>query len=178
MKSFMLTLVSFLIVSSSSIAAPSEKIVTLKTETRTLEGTLLTPETKDKIPVALIIAGSGPTDRDGNNPLMQNNSLKMLASELFKNGIATLRYDKRGIGQSKMTNLNESELRFDNYIQDAKEWLDFLKRNQKFNQIIVIGHSEGSLIGMIASHQKDVDKFISIAGSGQPADQIIREQLK
>ena len=87
MKSFMLTLVSFLIVSSSSIAAPSEKIVTLKTETRTLEGTLLTPETKDKIPVALIIAGSGPTDRDGNNPLMQNNSLKMLASELFKNGI-------------------------------------------------------------------------------------------
>ena len=178
MKSFMLTLVSFLIVSSSSIAAPSEKIVTLKTETRTLEGTLLTPETKDKIPVALIIAGSGPTDRDGNNPLMQNNSLKMLASELFKNGITTLRYDKRGIGQSKMTNLNESELRFDNYIQDAKEWLDFLKRNQKFNQIIVIGHSEGSLIGMIASHQKDVDKFISIAGSGQPADQIIREQLK
>ncbi|MDF1743187.1 MAG: alpha/beta hydrolase [Gimesia sp.] len=178
MKSFMLTIVSFLIVSSSSIAAPSEKIVTLKTETRTLKGTLLTPETKDKIPVALIIAGSGPTDRDGNNPLMQNNSLKMLASELFKNGIATLRYDKRGIGQSKMTNLNESELRFDNYIQDAKEWLDFLKRNQKFNQIIVIGHSEGSLIGMIASHQKDVDKFISIAGSGQPADQIIREQLK
>ena len=69
----------------SNLFGQTEKIVTLKTETGDLEGTLLIPETDKVIPVALIIAGSGPTDRDGNNPIMKNNSLKMLASVLSNN---------------------------------------------------------------------------------------------
>ena len=178
MKTIFFTVVTLLLVISNLFAGQSEKIVTLKTESGTLEGTLLIPETKILISVALIIAGSGPTDRDGNSSVMKNNSLKMLATELLKNKIATLRYDKRGIGKSKQAGLKESDLRFENYIEDAKGWIKFLKHNKGFDQIIVIGHSEGSLIGMIASQQKDVDKFISIAGVGQSADKIIREQLK
>jgi hypothetical protein len=61
------------------------------------------------------IAGSGPTDRDGNNPRLKNNSLKMLAVELVKNEIASLRYDKRAIGKSKIAGLQETDLRFENY---------------------------------------------------------------
>lgn len=129
----------------------------------------------NKIPVALIIAGSGPTDRDGNNPMMKNNSLKILASELSKNGIATLRYDKRGIAESKAAGKSESDLRFDDYVNDAKGWIQLLKQDKRFSKVIVIGHSEGSLIGMLAG--TTANKFISIAGAGQSADKILKEQL-
>ena len=159
-------------------AMPIEKVVSIETGTGKLEGTLLTDELKNSKIVALIIAGSGPTDRDGNNPAMINNSLKMLADELVKIGISSLRYDKRGIGKSKSSGLKESELRFENYINDAKNWIEYLNSLSNFNKIIVIGHSEGSLIGMVASQQSVVDKFISIAGAGQPIDKIIRKQLK
>jgi pimeloyl-ACP methyl ester carboxylesterase len=162
----------------NSFATTIEKIVSIETGTGKLEGTLLTDDLKVSKTVALIIAGSGPTNRDGNNPTMINNSLKMLADELAKIGISSLRYDKRGSGESKSSGLKESELRFDNYINDANSWVEYLNNLSNFNKIVVIGHSEGSLIGMVASQQENVDKFISIAGAGQPIDQTIREQLK
>jgi predicted alpha/beta hydrolase len=138
----------------------------------------MTPKQNASKAVALIIAGSGPTDRDGNNPAMRNNSLKMLAEAMNKNGIVSLRYDKRGIARSRNAGLKEADLRFENYVDDAKAWINYLKKELKFTTIFVIGHSEGSLIGMIASQYKNVTKFVSIAGAGQPADKIIREQLK
>lgn len=157
--------------------AQKEENITLTTKTGNIEGTLLFPEKENNVPVALIIAGSGPTDRDGNNPYMKNNSLKMIATGLSENGIATLRYDKRGIAKSKDAGLQESDLRFENYIDDAKHWVELLKKDKRFNQVVVIGHSEGSLIGMIALQQTNVDKFISIAGVGRPAADILRTQL-
>jgi len=102
----------------------------------------------------------------------------MLANELAKNGIASLRYDKRGIGNSKTVEFKEADIRFENYVNDAKEWVNYLKKELKFSNIFVIGHSEGSLIGMIVSQEKAVSKYVSVAGAGQPADKIIREQLK
>ena len=152
--------------------------VTLQTKTGKLAGTLLVPLTKKPVPVALLIAGSGPTDRNGNNSMMQNNSLKMIADSLYAHGIASLRYDKRGIGESQAAGPSEINLRFGNYVQDAEGWVKFLKQNKKFNSIIIIGHSEGSLIGMIASQQKDVAKFISLEGAGEPANVLIKEQLE
>ncbi len=178
MRTIIFTTATLLLMISNLFAGQSEKVVILKTGTGKLEGTLLIPEAKVTIPVALIIAGSGPTDRDGNNPMMKNNSLKMLATELLKNGIASLRYDKRGISKSKNAGLKESDLRFENYIEDTEGWIEFLKQDKRFCEIIVIGHSEGSLIGIIASQQKNVAKFISIAGAGQSADKTIREQLE
>ncbi len=152
-----------------------ETRMVLQTKTGEIFGALTTPDKFDKIPVALIIAGSGPTDRDGNNPMMKNNSLKMLAVELSKNGIATLRYDKRGIAESMTAGKTEADLRFDDYVHDATEWIELLKQDQRFSKVIVIGHSEGSLIGMLAA--RDANKFISIAGAGQSADIILKEQL-
>ena len=162
----------------SFLYAQTEKTVVLKTATGDLDGTLMQPELNTTNTVSLIIAGSGPTDRDGNNPAMKNNSLLMIAAELSKNGIASLRYDKRGIAKSLKAGLKESDLRFENYVNDAKEWIIYLKKALKFKNIIVIGHSEGSLIGMIASQNINVTKFVSLAGAGQPADKLIREQLK
>lgn len=159
-------------------AQVEEKPIVLKTETGDLQGSLLLPDGQGKYPVVLLIAGSGPTDRNGNNPMMKNNSLKMLAEELAALGIASIRYDKRGIGESKSAAGEEKDLRFENYIDDAKGWIDLLHQNGSFSQITVIGHSEGSLIGMIASQKKEVDKFISLAGVAEPAFKILREQLK
>jgi len=148
----------------------------LKINTNQIFGTLTTPDLTKKYPVALIIAGSGPTDRNGNNAMMKNNSLKMLAEALAKNGIASLRFDKRGIGESKAAGgLSESSLVFENYIDDAKSWINYLKQDKRFSKIIVIGHSEGSLIGMIAAAK--ADKFVSIAGAGDSADKIIKTQI-
>jgi pimeloyl-ACP methyl ester carboxylesterase len=161
-----------------NLMAQTEEAITLDTKTGSIEGTLLHPSSEGKIHVALIIAGSGPTDRNGNNPMMTNNSLKMLAEGLAENNIASVRYDKRGIARSMSAGLNESDLRFDNYVDDAKAWIDMLAEDSRFSEIVVIGHSEGSLIGMIASQKDEVAKFISLEGSGLPAGDLLREQLK
>lgn len=179
-----LLIIIFLLATFNLIAQQKEETkgtknsITLETESGNIQGTLLIPDDSLNIPVALIIAGSGPTDRDGNSPTMKNNSLKMLAEGLCKNNIASLRYDKRGIAASNDAGLDENELRFENYVDDAVAWIELLKQEKQFNKIVVIGHSEGSLIGMIASQKAPADIFISIAGVGQSADKTLKEQLK
>jgi pimeloyl-ACP methyl ester carboxylesterase len=131
-------------------------------------------------PVALIIAGSGPTDRDGNSAALpgRNDSLLLLAEALADAGIASLRYDKRGIAVSAAAAPAEIDLRFDTYVQDATDWIRLLSADSRFGPVAVIGHSEGSLIGMIAARLAGADAFVSIAGAARCASEIIREQLR
>ncbi len=152
-----------------------ETAITLKTTTGDIFGTITLPKKFTTIPVVLIIAGSGPTDRNGNNNFMKNDGLKQLAFALSAENIASLRFDKRGIGESTKAGPKEEDLRFDDYVNDVKAWIDVLKKDKRFSSVIVIGHSEGSLIGMIVA--KNADKYISIAGAGQTADVILRQQL-
>ncbi|MEM9545333.1 MAG: alpha/beta hydrolase [Bacteroidota bacterium] len=166
-----------LLLSVEAFAQNDGENISLHTETGKIEGTLLCPETSEKIPLALIIAGSGPTDRDGNNPMMKNNSLKMLAEGLAKHEIASVRYDKRGIAKSADAAVDERALRFEHYVDDVKDWIDTLKKDPRFSELIIIGHSEGSTIGMIASQSEKVDKFVSIAGPGDKAAVILKTQL-
>lgn len=171
-----LVIILFLFI-NFQVFGQKEEIVKITSEIGTIEGTLLTPRSIGKLPIALIIAGSGPTDRNGNNPMMTNNSLKMIANSLAENKIASLRYDKRGIGKSKNAGITEIDLRFENFTEDAENWIEFIKKDKRFDQIIIIGHSEGSLIGMIAAEHTNIDKYISIAGAGEPAGNIIKKQL-
>ncbi|HUP13829.1 MAG TPA: alpha/beta fold hydrolase [Niastella sp.] len=155
----------------------SETTIILHTAKGDISGTLTIPgDQLGKMPVALIIAGSGPTDRNGNNLMMKNESLKLLAHGLAAQNIASLRFDKRGIGESRIAGKSETDLRFEDYINDARSWLDTLKKDPRFTKVIVAGHSEGSLIGMVAAHKK-ADGFVSIAGAGRSADKILKEQL-
>ena len=89
-----------------------------------------------------------------------------------------MRYDKRGVGNSSQAAIAEEDFRFEHLIGDVKGWVAFLKNDKNFDSIIIIGHSQGSLLGMMASQEGDVEKFISIAGLGQSADMAIKEQLK
>ncbi|OCX54847.1 hypothetical protein BEL04_07755 [Mucilaginibacter sp. PPCGB 2223] len=159
----------------------TESPVTVSTLAGTLSGTLTMPKSvSGKIPVVLIIPGSGPTDRDGNSALGPHpNTYKMIAAALGKAGIASLRYDKRGIGQSK-SSVKEADTRFTNMADDANELAAMLKDDNRFSKLIVLGHSEGSLAGMlmIASTQVSFNGFISAAGAADPADVILTEQLK
>lgn len=144
----------------------------------TLSGTLNLPDNETPCEVVLIIAGSGPTDRNGNNSMgMTTNIYKMLADTLAYHGFASLRYDKRGIAKSAYTPFNEMDLTFDRYVNDAVEWIKKLKSDKRFKNIIVLGHSEGSLIGMLASDTTEVKAFISVAGPAQSADSLILIQI-
>ena len=174
-KTFLLTI--FISFSFSLSAQPVEEDSSLRTATGNIEGSLLCPTVKEQVPVVLIIAGSGPTDRDGNNPMMQNNSLKMLADGLVENDIASLRFDKRGIAKSAAAAVSESDLRFETMIYDVEAWIDMLSKDKRFSRIIVLGHSEGSTIGMIASQKEEVKMYISLAGPGGKASEKIKEQL-
>jgi pimeloyl-ACP methyl ester carboxylesterase len=169
----------FLAVATHAAAQVREEAVTLTTAGGQLAGTLALPVSSAKVPVALIIAGSGPTDRDGNSALApgHNDSLRMLATALAGNGIASLRYDKRGIGASAAAMTVESALRFDTYVDDAAAWTAKLKADPRFSAVIVIGHSEGSLIGMLAAQRANASAFVSISGIAQSASAILRKQL-
>lgn len=153
--------------------------VSLPLKDVTLSGTFFQPLQDDKKNAVLIIAGSGPTDRDGNSPLLpgKNNSLLQLADSLVNHGIAVLRYDKRGIGKSKMSaGLGEENTTFPDMTADAVALYDWIKQ-QGYTNIYMTGHSEGSLVGMIAAGQVKARGFISIAGAGRKAGDILKEQL-
>ncbi len=171
------TILFISIVFVSTFFQAQEETITLQTPTGNIEGTLLLPSV-EKPTIALIIAGSGPTDRDGNSGGLKMNYLKMLAEGLYENNIASIRYDKRGIGASVIPGLKEDDLTFSDFISDAELWMDKIMDDSRFGDIVVIGHSEGSLIGMIASQNKQPNKFISIAGPGITMLATIRRQLK
>ncbi len=145
-----------------------------------LHSSLLLPKEMSKaVPVVLLLSGSGPTDRNGNSPMLpgKNNSLQMLAEGLAGNGIASLRYDKRGVGESAKAMVSEADLRFETYVDDAVAWCEQLRNDKRFSAVIIAGHSEGSLIGMLAAKRCNAAGFISIAGAGRAAADILRTQL-
>jgi uncharacterized protein len=159
--------------------AISNTNIVLQTTTGKLSGSLSVPTKAKKFAVVLIIAGSGPTDRNGNIPAAVNaNSYKILADSLLKYNIASVRFDKRGVGESKIAAGKEEDLRFEGTVNDAADWIALLKKDKRFTKIIVAGHSEGSFVGMMAAKKTGADKYISIAGAGLPAHEIIKKQLE
>ena len=159
--------------------AGTDRAVTLRTEEGTLWGQVREPFTDTGIWAALIIAGSGPTDGDGNSPLLpgKNNSLLRLANELAAMGVPTLRYDKRGAGKSGEAFGKEEDFRFADLIGDAAGWYSELQTQFPARSYILIGHSEGSLVALALANQAGADAVISIAGSGYPIDITLEKQL-
>ena len=101
----------------------------------------------------------------------------MLAEELAADQIASFRYDKRGVGSSKLSTEKLTEVSFQDYVNDATGWIELLREDKRFSKIIVAGHSEGSLIGIIAARAAKADVLISLTGMGRPMDQVIIEQV-
>jgi len=142
-----------------------------------LHGTLLLPDAPGPHPALLLVAGSGPVDRDGNLPSLHNDSLRLLAEGLAARGIATLRVDKRGVGASHGAAPNEAALNFGAYVDDAVSWMHALTADPAIARVGLLGHSEGALIATLAAQQAPADRVVLAAGAGVPAGPAILRQL-
>ncbi|QXP61463.1 alpha/beta hydrolase [Olleya sp. HaHaR_3_96] len=143
---------------------------------RYINGTLLIPNVDDVSSLAIIIGGSGPTDKDGNQNFQKTNNIKKLAVGLTNSNITTFRFDKRIVKQIRENNVNNAII-FDDFVSDASTVIDYFKKQNKYKNIYVIGHDQGSLIGMLAAKDK-ITGFISLAGSALSIDNVILEQVE
>jgi len=146
------------------------------TITRYINGTLLIPNTDKTLNLAIIIGGSGPTDRDGNQNFQKTNIIKKLAIGLTNSNIATFRFDKRIVKQIRENNVNNN-IMFDDFVSDAKAVIAYFKKQNKYKTIYIVGHDQGSLVGMLAA-KDNVNGFISLSGSALSIDNVILEQVE
>jgi uncharacterized protein len=143
-----------------------------------LAGVLWLPQKRaGKVPVVLMIAGSGPVDRDGNaGGTLRTDAYRQLAEALAKKGIASIRYDKRGVGLSTMGGTLE-DLTFDDFINDAAALVTMARLNDKLSGVYVFGHSEGALVALKLAAMTKIDGIITAAGPGRPVVELAKEQL-
>ena len=180
-KILLLSLVILLTIKAMAQGGSSdESPITYKNLSGNINGTLTMPKNASgKVPVVLIVADSGPTDRNGNNEQtgLAGNMYKLIAEGLGKNGIASVRYDKRMVGESKTANKIE-DLRFDDYVDDAVGLIDMLNDDQRFSKVIVLGHGEGALAGMLAARDQPAKAIISINATSEQGDKLMTEIFK
>jgi uncharacterized protein len=156
-----------------------------------LKGTLAMPAgSSEKVPAVLLLPGSGPTDRNGNQPpMLQTDLLKQIASHLALQGIASLRFDKRAAHVyapqwPKDAAERDTFFDWDKFVGDAKNALAFLRRQEGVHpsKVAIAGHSEGGLIAMqighdLAGSKDSPDALLLLGTAGRPLDFLIREQV-
>ncbi|HWC74587.1 MAG TPA: alpha/beta fold hydrolase [Gemmatimonadales bacterium] len=160
-------------------SAALESPYTIRSGALQLSGTLTLPSgTKGRVPVAVIIAGSGPTDRNGNSSLgIRPNSYAQLAWRLAERGVATLRYNKRVLPGTTGT-VDIAHLTLDDFAVDARAAADSLARDARFSNVMLLGHSEGAALALIAArNDPSVTGVILASGLGRPFTVVVREQL-
>jgi alpha-beta hydrolase superfamily lysophospholipase len=143
-----------------------------------LSGTLLKPRDSEHPPVVLLISGSGPTDRNGNQGGTGPGELRQLAEALAEKGIASLRYDKRAVGRSAVAGLREEDFVLNSFVDDAVAWLDWLRQRPDLGPRIIVGHSEGGLIALLAAKRTAVAGIVLLATPGRKLGYVIRDQLQ
>lgn len=159
--------------------AAAETAYTIHSAGLELPGTLTVPRgAKKPVPVVVILAGSGPTDRNGNSLMgIRPNSYAQLAWRLAERGIASLRYDKRGVFGVKGT-FDLSTLTLEDFAADARAAADALAGDVRFSKVVLLGHSEGSAHALLAARGgPPVAGVISVSGLGRPLTVVLREQL-
>ncbi len=168
------------VLAGAAHAAPAtEREVTIGADSDRLYGSLLTPEAWRPGPAVLIIAGSGPTDRNGDSAMagVRPANLKLIAQTLADAGVTSLRYDKRGIAKSAPAMKSEADLRFTDAVDDAATFASLLKIQPGVTCVILLGHSEGALIAALAAQKVEACGVIEVAGPGRPFGVVLREQL-
>lgn len=165
---------TFTLNKSEKVVYENREMISVENDGVKLTGELIVPEIEGEMPVVLIIAGSGPTDMDGNSMAgVSANSYLYLAEELEKQGIASLRYNKRILGNA----ISEEDLSVDDFIADAKYLTEMLQDDTRFSSVYLIGHSQGALIAEVVASDLDVDGLVLLAGAGRPIDEVMMDQL-
>jgi pimeloyl-ACP methyl ester carboxylesterase len=168
------------IMTASANASAAETRLSIEGPSGALQGTLASPDGGPKASVAIIIPGSGPTDRDGNNPLgVTAGMYRLLAEALAAKGVSTVRIDKRGMFGSSAAAADADNVRMADYAADVSAWRIEARKRSSARCVWLIGHSEGSLVALIAAQQPDgICGLILVAGAGRKMGDILREQLK
>jgi pimeloyl-ACP methyl ester carboxylesterase len=168
------------VVAANAGAMAAETQVSIEGPSGTLKGTLSSPDGGPKAPVAIIIPGSGPTHRDGNNPLgVTAASYRLLAEALSAKGVSTIRIDKRGMFGSSAAAADADNVRMSDYAADVRAWRAEAQKRASARCAWLIGHSEGSLIALITAQQPEgICGLVLVAGAGRKMGDILREQLK
>ncbi|MBR0898593.1 alpha/beta fold hydrolase [Bradyrhizobium tropiciagri] len=143
-----------------------------------IDAVLTVPPDAAKPPVALLIAGSGSTDHDGNGPQLKPATLKKLSEQLVARGIATLRYDKRGAGEWKKEFGRPEEFRFKDFVGDAVALIDYLRGSGRFAHVAVVGHSEGGLVAILAAQRVPIDRLVLLATAARKQGDLLKAQLE
>jgi uncharacterized protein len=143
-----------------------------------LDAVLMTPADVERPPVALLIAGSGSTDHEGNGPQAKPATLKKLAEQLADRKIATLRYDKRGAGGWKPEFGRPEDFRFKDYVDDAVSLVKYLRDSGKFSRVVVAGHSEGGLVAILAARQAPIDRLVLLVTAARRQGDLLKAQLE
>lgn len=160
-------------------AGPVETYVEAPGPEAALKGTMLAPKAAGA-PVMLIIPGSGPTDRDGNNPLgIKAASYRLLAEGLAERGIATVRVDKRGMFASAAAVRDGNDVTIADYVADVRSWVGVIRERTGASCVWLLGHSEGALVALAAAGEmKVVCGLVLVAAPGRPVGEVLREQLR
>ncbi len=142
-----------------------------------LKGTLL--DAGKGAPIAIIIPGSGPTDRDGNNPMgVKAAHLKMLTEGLAAQGVSTIRIDKRGMFGSKGAVAPGGDVRIADYVTDIGNWVAVARAKTGAKCVWLIGHSEGGMVALAtAQAQKHLCGVVLAASLGRKMTLVMREQF-
>jgi hypothetical protein len=143
-----------------------------------IDAYLTLPPGVDKPPVALLIAGSGTTDHDGNGPQVKPATLKKLSDQLVAHKIATLRYDKRGAGGWKPVFGRPEDFRFKDFVDDAAALVNYLRSSGKFSEVAVVGHSEGGLVGILTTRRVPVDRLVLLVTAARRQGDLVKVQLQ
>ena len=168
-----LALLISLVVFAMSAGAEESKI-----RVGAIDAFLTIPPGVDQPPLALLIAGSGSTDHDGNGPQAKPATLKKLSDQLVARGIATLRYDKRGAGGWKREYGPPEAFRFVNYVDDAAALVSHLRASGKFSGIVLVGHSEGGLVAILTARRVPVDGLVLLATAARKQGDLVKAQLQ
>ncbi len=144
-----------------------------------IDAVLTVPDGVERPPVALLIAGSGSTDHDGNGPQLKPATLKKLSEQLLARNIATLRYDKRGAGGWKPEFGRPEDFRFKDYVEDAVALVNYLHDSGKFSKLVVVGHSEGGLVAiLLAARKAPIDRIVLLATAARTQGELFKAQLE
>jgi uncharacterized protein len=143
-----------------------------------IDAVLTIPPGVERPPVALLIAGSGSTDHDGNGPQIKPATLKKLSEQLLARNIATLRYDKRGADGWKAEFGRPEDFRFKDYVDDAVLLVNFLRGSGKFSRVVLVGHSEGGLVAILAAQRVPVDRLVLLATAARRQGDLLKAQLE
>ena len=143
-----------------------------------LAGTMM--DAGKNAPVVLIIPGSGPTDRDGNNPMgITAAPYRMLAEALGERGVSSVRIDKRGMFGSKGAVADPNKVTIGDYATDTHNWVAAIRKQTGAKCVWLLGHSEGALVALAAAQQPDgFCGVILVSGAGRRLSDVIREQLR